>query len=75
MIQRNGKAGPATWKKDKGVMRIVPRFGNHQIGDSIGTKKAFHDFHLHVEFRLLMLPDNTDQRREAGSRTCPCSLE
>lgn len=63
MIQRSGKAGPVTWKREKGVMRIVPQFGNHQIGDSIGTKKTFHDFHLHIEFRLPLLPNNTDQRR------------
>jgi len=63
MIQRDGKTGPVTWKNDKGVMRIVPQYGNHRIGDSIGTKKGFKDFHLHIEFRLPMLPDNTDQRR------------
>jgi hypothetical protein len=44
-------------------MRIVPQFGNHRIGDSIGTKRTFRDFHLHIEFRLPLLPENTDQRR------------
>jgi len=63
MIQRDGKTGLVTWKRENGVMKIVPQLGNHQIGDSIGTKKAFQDFHLHIEFRLPLLPDNTDQRR------------
>ena len=63
MIQRDGKSGPVTWKRDKGVMRIVPQLGNHRIGDSIGTKKTFRDFHLHIEFRLPLLPDHTDQKR------------
>jgi len=63
MIRRGGGTGPVTWKNDESVMRIVPQYGNHRIGDSIGTKKAFKDFHLHIEFRLPMLPDNTDQRR------------
>ncbi|UCE47146.1 MAG: DUF1080 domain-containing protein [Phycisphaerales bacterium] len=63
MIQRSGKTAPVTWKNDKGVMRIVPQYGNHRIGDSIGTKKTFRNFHLHIEFRLPLLPDNTDQRR------------
>ena len=63
MIARNGKTGPVTWKIDDGAMRIVPEIGNHRIGASIGTKKTFHDFDLHIEFRLPLLPDNTDQRR------------
>jgi hypothetical protein len=63
MIERNSKTGPVTWEIDEGVMRIVPQFGNHRIGASIGTKKTFRDFHLHIEFRLPLLPDNTDQRR------------
>jgi hypothetical protein len=63
MIERDGKTGPVTWKRDDGVMRIVPQIGNHQIGASIGTKRAFRDFRLHIEFRLPLLPDNTDQRR------------
>jgi hypothetical protein len=62
-IQRDGQTGPVTWKIADGVMRVVPEIGNHQIGGSIGTKKAFHDFHLHIEFRLPLLPNNTDQRR------------
>ena len=63
MIHRDGKTGPVTWKRENGVMRIVPQFGNHRIGASIGTKKTFQDFHLHIEFRLPLLPDNSDQRR------------
>ncbi|MCK4959767.1 MAG: DUF1080 domain-containing protein [Planctomycetes bacterium] len=63
MIQRGGKTGPVTWKIEKGVMRIVPEFGNHKIGVSIGTKRGFGDFKLHIEFRLPLLAENTDQRR------------
>jgi hypothetical protein len=63
MIRPDGKTGAVTWTRENGVMRIVPQLGNHQIGDSIGTKKTFKDFHLHIEFRLPLLPDHTDQRR------------
>ena len=63
MIERDGKAGPVTWKIEEGVMRILPQFGNHRIGASIGTKKSFLDFRLHIEFQLPLLPENTDQRR------------
>ena len=27
------------------------------------TKRTFEDFHLHIEFRLPLLPDHTDQKR------------
>jgi hypothetical protein len=63
MILRNGETGPVTWAIDNDVMRIVPEIGNHQIGASLGTRRAFQDFHLHIEFRLPLLPDRTDQRR------------
>ena len=44
-------------------MKVVPEFGNHKIGASIGTRRSFCDFHLHIEFHLPLLPENTDQRR------------
>ena len=62
-LKRDGTAGAVTWKIDGDVMRVVPEFGNHRIGSSLGTKQAFRDFHLHIEFRLPLLPENTDQRR------------
>jgi len=63
MFQRDGKAGPVTWEIDADAMRIAPEFGNHRIGASLGTKRTFRDFHLHIEFCLPLLPENTDQRR------------
>lgn len=62
-IRRDGQTGPVAWKIVDGAMRIVPELGNHQIGASIGTKRTFRDFQLHIEFRLPILPANTDQRR------------
>lgn len=63
MVRGGGETGPVTWKIDDGVMKVVPEFGNHRIGASIGTRRTFSDFHLHIEFRLPLLPENTDQRR------------
>ncbi|MCK4785339.1 MAG: DUF1080 domain-containing protein [Desulfobacteraceae bacterium] len=63
MIQRDGKTGPVKWKIDNGIMKIVPEFGNHKIGASIGTRRSFCDFHMHIEFRLPLLPESTDQKR------------
>ena len=63
MLRRGGKTGPVTWKIDAGAMRIVPELGNHKIGASVGTRQTFRDFHLHIEFRLPLLPENTDQKR------------
>lgn len=63
MVNRDGSTEPVTWKNVGGVMRIVPAMGNHQIGASIATKRTFGDFHLHLEFRLPVLAENTDQRR------------
>ena len=62
-LQRDGQSGPVGWEIDGHVMRIVPQFGHHRIGASLGTKRAFRDFHLHIEFRLPLLAENTDQRR------------
>jgi hypothetical protein len=63
MIRRTGETGPVTWTVEGNVLKVTPEQGNHQMGASIGTKGAFDDFQLHIEFRLPLLPDNTDQRR------------
>jgi hypothetical protein len=63
MVGRDGRTALATWEIVDRAMRIVPELGNHKIGSSLGTKRTFRDFHLHIEFRLPLLPANTDQRR------------
>lgn len=63
MIPRTGETGTVTWAVEGDILKVAPAQGNHQMGASISTRGTFKDFLLHIEFRLPLLPDNTDQRR------------
>lgn len=62
-VRGDGQTGPVTWKIENEVVQVVPEIGDHKIGSSLGTRRTFRDFQLHIEFCLPLLPENTDQRR------------
>jgi len=52
-----------TWQLVDGVMQPAPTLTDHAFAASIGTKETFQDYHLHIEFRLPLLPDVLGQSR------------
>ncbi len=52
-----------TWKIAGGVAHVWPLLTEHAIATGLVTKRAFRDYHLHVEFRLPLLAEATGQTR------------
>ncbi|MEA3368136.1 MAG: DUF1080 domain-containing protein, partial [Planctomycetota bacterium] len=55
-----------TWKIADGVAHVWPTLSEHAIATGLRTKRAFGDYHLHVEFRLPLLAEATGQTRANG---------
>jgi hypothetical protein len=62
-IGKGGKSEDVAWKLVDGVMEVAPTLEEHAFASSIGTKKTFQDYHLHIEFRLPLFPDVMGQSR------------
>jgi len=55
-----------TWKIKDGVAHAWPTLDEHAISTGLVTKRAFGDYHLHLEFRLPLLADSLGQTRANG---------
>jgi hypothetical protein len=62
-ISKDGKVEEVLWKLVDGVMEVAPTLEEHAFASSIGTKKTFQDYLLHVEFRLPLFPAVIGQSR------------
>jgi hypothetical protein len=60
---RNGVSDDVPWKIIDDTMQVGPTFEEHAFGVSIGTRQAFGDFRMHLEFRLPLLAEVTGQNR------------
>lgn len=63
MVAADGSTHAVAWTIENGELVVVPEFGDHKIGKSMGTRDAFRDFHLHLEFNLPLYPERTGQER------------
>ncbi len=52
-----------TWKVSGGVAHVWPLLDEHAIAPGLVTKRAFGDYHLHLEFRLPLLAGSRGQTR------------
>jgi hypothetical protein len=52
-----------TWKIENGEAHVWPLLERHAIAPGLVTKRAFGDYHLHLEFRLPLLADSRGQTR------------
>ena len=56
--------GPVVWKVQNGITYAPPiPKGQAGVFRHLGTKEAFRDYRLHVEFRLPLYPEATGQAR------------
>lgn len=63
-IENNNEIKAITWKLvGDGAMEVAPTLEEHAFATSIGTKQAYHDYHLHLEFRLPLFADVIGQSR------------
>ena len=62
-IGKGGQTEEVAWKVVDGVMEVAPTLEEHAFASSVGTKKTFQDYHLHIEFRLPLFPEVIGQSR------------
>lgn len=62
-IENSGELKDVTWKLVDGAMEVAPTLEDHGFATSIGTKQAFQDYHLHLEFRLPLFANVIGQSR------------
>lgn len=62
-IGKGGEEEDIAWKLVDGVMEVAPTLDEHAFASSLGTKKTFQDYHLHIEFRLPLFPEVLGQSR------------